>query len=301
MFFKLDYNEMYKIAKPTFSGHETFPCRTLWLKKGYDFVLNEGSFNSPDAVVLLGVGKNMVSAIRYWMRAFNILDTDDKLTEFAHNLLSDKGWDPYLEDEGSIWLLHYQLVKKGYATAYNLIFNELRKTKIEFSKENFVKYIIAKFEGGTGFKNTENTVGDDFNAVIKMYLSDQSSKEKEDIIGGIMTELNLINSIKREKKVVFIIEDTEKDNIPEEICYFALTENENYGQSVSLQTVATDYNSLGAIFAMNQTGIVNKLENLMSKYPDELVYKDDAGIKEIQFKTEKRSPFSILNDYYNAN
>jgi hypothetical protein len=39
----------------------------------------------------------------------------------------------------------------------------------------------------------------------------------------------------------------------------------------------------------------------MSKYPDELVYKDDAGIKEIQFKTEKRNPFSILNDYYNAN
>ena len=153
---------MYKIDKPTFSGHETFPCRTLWLKKGYDFVLNEGSFNSPDAVVTLGVGKNMVSSIRYWMRAFNILDTDDKLTEFAHSLLADAGWDPYLEDEGSIWLLHYQLVKKRYATAYNLIFNEFRKTKIEFSKENFVRYILSKFEGDIAFKNTENTVGDDF-------------------------------------------------------------------------------------------------------------------------------------------
>lgn len=25
-------------GKYTFSGHESFPCKTLWLKKGYDFV-----------------------------------------------------------------------------------------------------------------------------------------------------------------------------------------------------------------------------------------------------------------------
>lgn len=25
----------------TFSGHESFPCRSLWLKKGYDFVVQD--------------------------------------------------------------------------------------------------------------------------------------------------------------------------------------------------------------------------------------------------------------------
>jgi hypothetical protein len=57
--------------KLTFSGHESFQCRYLWLKKGYDFVKKGGSFNKEDAVVELGVGKNIVGAIRYWMGAFD--------------------------------------------------------------------------------------------------------------------------------------------------------------------------------------------------------------------------------------
>ena len=47
------------INKYTFSGHETFACKSLWLKKGYDFVKDGHSFNDEDAVVALGVGKNM--------------------------------------------------------------------------------------------------------------------------------------------------------------------------------------------------------------------------------------------------
>ena len=62
--------------KYTFSGHESFPCKSLWLKKGYDFVANKNDFNSPDAVITLGVGKNMVASIRFWLRAFGITDND---------------------------------------------------------------------------------------------------------------------------------------------------------------------------------------------------------------------------------
>lgn len=63
---------MDKVVKYTFSGHESFPCKTLWLKKGYDFVRAEKDFNAPEAVVDLGVGKNMVSAIRYWFKSFGL-------------------------------------------------------------------------------------------------------------------------------------------------------------------------------------------------------------------------------------
>ncbi len=282
--------------KPTFSGHDTFACRSLWLKKGYEFVKNNGSFNSPDAVVALGVGKNMVSSIRYWMRAFDMLDNEDNLTELAKNLLDDNGWDPYLEDEGSLWLLHYHLVKKAHATIYYLIFNELRRQKIEFSKENFVKFVENRFDN----KISQNTLNDDFVTFTKMYLNDKTSKDREDVIGGLLTELNLIKIIKRPKDDVFVIEDSEKRMIPDALCYYALAENKDYGQSISLQTIATEINSFGVIFGVNQTGIVNKFENLMNLYENELVYKDDAGVKEIQFKTQKRTPFSILNDYYDA-
>ena len=123
--------------KYIFSGHESFQCRQLWLKKGYDFVLNNKNFNDEDAVVHLGVGKNMVSSIRFWMKAFNVLTLDDKLTDFGKNLLDDNGYDPFLEDEASLWLLHYQLVKTGLASSYSILFNEFRREKIEFTKENY--------------------------------------------------------------------------------------------------------------------------------------------------------------------
>ena len=62
------------------TGHETFQCRNLWLKKGYDFIKSGKKFKDLDSVVFLGVGKNMVSSIRFWMRSFDIIDDNDELT-----------------------------------------------------------------------------------------------------------------------------------------------------------------------------------------------------------------------------
>jgi uncharacterized protein DUF4007 len=61
------------MAKYQFSGHESFTCRNLWLKKGYDFVNNQGSFTDERAVVDLGVGKNMVNSVRFWLKSFGIV------------------------------------------------------------------------------------------------------------------------------------------------------------------------------------------------------------------------------------
>ncbi|MBC8136407.1 MAG: DUF4007 family protein [Fibrella sp.] len=52
---------------PAFSGHQTFVFRYPWLKKGVDALTRDPAvFRSPDAIVRLGVGKNMVDAIRHW-------------------------------------------------------------------------------------------------------------------------------------------------------------------------------------------------------------------------------------------
>jgi len=78
-----------------FQGHDTFLCRTSWLKKGYDFIERGRGFTDADAVVQLGVGKNMVTAIRYWLRAFGLTDDADTLLPVAHELLGAHGLDPY--------------------------------------------------------------------------------------------------------------------------------------------------------------------------------------------------------------
>ncbi|HMQ46371.1 MAG TPA: DUF4007 family protein [Saprospiraceae bacterium] len=279
--------------RPVFSGHETFQCRHLWLKKGYDFVKAGKAFKEEDAVVELGVGKNMVSSIRYWMRAFDILGEEDNLTQFAHWLFSDTGKDPYLEDDASLWLLHYNLVRKGYATTYSLIFNEFRKERIEFNKDSFIKFVQNKFDSNISV----NTIGTDFDVFLKLYVGTESSKDNEDVVAGILPDLRLVRVIQRERQLtLYHIETSEKEDLPEEVLLYALLTDTNIGLSVSLDALEKDYNSVGSIFAINRTGLVQKIENLCNRY-DFLVYKDDAGIRELQFKNKPKA-YEILNDYY---
>ncbi|MBK8432858.1 MAG: DUF4007 family protein [Chloroflexi bacterium] len=61
--------------KPTFGGHETFPFRYGWLKRGMDATTKTPNIFSQDhALVELGVGKNMVRSIRHWCLAMNLME-----------------------------------------------------------------------------------------------------------------------------------------------------------------------------------------------------------------------------------
>ena len=71
-----------EVSNLKFSGHESFHCRPFWLKKGVDYIKSGQSFTDK-AGVDLGVGKNMVGSIRFWLKAFDIVDEKDNLTTLA--------------------------------------------------------------------------------------------------------------------------------------------------------------------------------------------------------------------------
>ena len=101
---------MYK-----FSGHETFPCRYTWLPKAF-LALDadpKAFADEEKAMVTLGVGKNMVRAIRFWAQAADIAEPTKgggyALTDFGRALLAHDGCDPFLEDIRTLWLIHWKL------------------------------------------------------------------------------------------------------------------------------------------------------------------------------------------------
>ena len=155
----------------TFSGHESFTCKTLWLKKGFDFINRDYNFNAPDAVVQLGVGKNMVASIRYWMRAFN-MTKNDELTPLATYLLdTEKGKDPFIEDLGTLWLLHFMLVSCEEATLYNWLFVRLQKERKIFDRQNVVSFVHRLMvEDGKQSIYNENTVKKDIGVLLQNYV-----------------------------------------------------------------------------------------------------------------------------------
>jgi len=285
------------LTKYTFSGHDSFQCRQLWLKKGFDYVQKGKSFNDEDAVVQLGVGKNMVSSIRFWLKAFNVIDNKDIPTEFGKRMFDDEiGYDPFLEDDGSLWLLHYQLVKNGYASIYYIIFNEFRKEKLFFNKETFVNYIKRIGESNSDLNFNENTVAKDFIVFTNLYKSDSENKDVEDSFSGILSELDILKTTGKGKEEQFFIDNNERDNLPETIVLFTIIDNPNYGSSISLNSLEFDINSPGSIFALNRSGLVNKISDIVSDYK-EITFTDHAGIKELQFKN-KLDGYTILDKYY---
>ena len=289
--------EKPKLNKFSFSGHDSFQCRQLWLKKGYDYVLEGKNFNDEDAVVQLGVGKNMVSSIRFWLKAFNIIDNKDIPTEFGKRLFDDEnGYDPFLEDEASLWLLHYQLVKNGFASIYSIIFNEFRKEKLFFNKESFVNFVKRIGESNPDLNFNENTVAKDFIVFANLYKNDPGSKDVEDSFSGILSEIELLKTTGKGKEEQFFIENAERDNLPEAVVLFTILDNSNYGNSISLNSLEFDLNSPGSVFALNRSGLMNKISEIVSEFKD-ITFTDQAGIKDLQFK-KKSDGYKILDAYY---
>lgn len=283
--------------KLQFSGHESFECRPLWLKKGYDLLVNGKTFND-EAVVDLGVGRNMVTSIKYWMRAYDLLDSKDQITDFANLMFNDEdGLDKYFEDEATIWLLHYQLVTKGFASIYSIAFNQLRKFRPEFTKEQAYQFIISKY----GNIN-ESTFSKDFDALTKTYITKGDSADEN--YEGLLVDLNLIREFKKEKKTYYSIVSEDRINLPPEILLYCILKQYDKS-SINFEELLGNDNSVGTIFALDKISLSQKLEELATRYHDQgIVYKDYAGVKELQFNKNHLSAENYLTIYYdqvNAN
>ena len=98
-----------------FSGHETFACRYAWLPKAYRAIAADASifYDEDAAMVELGIGKNMVRALRFWVDAMGIArptsERKHEITDLGHTVFGSNGCDPYLEDARTLWLLHWNL------------------------------------------------------------------------------------------------------------------------------------------------------------------------------------------------
>jgi len=286
-----------EIKKYTFSGHDSFQCRDLWLKKGFDFIKNGDNFSDIDAVVKLGVGKNMVSSIKFWLKAFNIIDLNDQLTDFSIRLFDDEnGYDPFLEDEASIWLLHYQLIKNRYASTYTILFNDFRKEKMFFSKKVFTNYIKRIWNNKISSNYNENTISRDFGVFTNLYKSNDQDKSLKDSYSGILSEIQMLKNNTNSDQDSYYIKNSERDNLHESIVLFAILDNDNYGDSISLNSLEFDIDSPGSIFALNRSGLLNKIGEIVMTNKS-ITFTDQAGLKELQFK-KKPNKFKVLDKYY---
>ena len=274
----------------TFSGHESFTCKTLWLKKGYDFINNDYDFNAPDAVIQLGVGKNMVASIRYWMRAFGMTQNDEVQPIASYLLDTDNGRDPFMEDLGTLWLLHFLLVCSNEATLYNWLFTRLQRERKEFDRQNvinFVHRLLVEEEKQNLFN--ENTVKKDVGTLLQNYVMPQKAKALDDY-SALLLDLDLIRT-EDGKTYTFNIEG--KRQVPWQIFLYAVLRLKGNDNTVSYDLLQ----EIGLSFCMNDMEVIEMCKIIEAHHIDDLRYSDTAGIRQLQFINPMTCE-EVLDEYY---
>ena len=287
------------MSKYLFSGHESFHCRNLWLKKGYEYAISDKDFGNEYAVIDLGVGKNMVNAIRYWLKAFDIIDENGSINQTTSYILDNKGSDPYIEDIGTQWFLHYQLVTKRKASIYSLFFNEFRKLKVEFSKEHLLNFVEAKCEK-RGEKHSLNTIDTDIGVLLKNYIRPKDRTKKKDIedrFTSLLIDLDLIRPMVN-RKDWYECRNEERPSLPNELFLYSILMHSKFGKekSISFNQLLNYEDAPGLIFALDADSMAKKINDLVKQY-DGITYKDDAGIRELQIDIDFK-PFDLIRSYY---
>lgn len=193
-----------------FRAHDTFFIRKGWLNKGMKYV-----HSKPDVFVakdenpmdVLGIGANMVKALRYWLQAVGLTEEPSSgkriqtFTALGQSVFTN---DRYIEELGTLYLLHYRLASnKTDATAWYYFFNEFNMS--EFSRDDFVEFLQRRIRMEDGDMAVAiRSLNDDFSCIINTYLPRYKTSPNrvapESNIDCPLGELGLIDVLSKEKK-----------------------------------------------------------------------------------------------------
>lgn len=276
----------------SFSGHESFQCKTLWLKKGYDYLQGGNNFADANAVAVLGVGKNMVSSIRYWLKAFGLTKTDLLQPIASYLFDSENGKDPFAEDITTLWILHFLLISTESASLYNLLFIDYQREKKEFSKADLLSFVKRKCSVPEQ-KNVynENTVNKDINVLVKNYVAPNDLKAIEDF-SALLLSLGML--IPKGSDTYAFKTNIANDIVPE-VILFALLRYKGVDRTVSFDVLQ----KIALIFGLSMLSLIEIIRSLETLFPNTLVFTDNSGIKNVQFLKDMNE-FEVLNHYYDS-
>lgn len=301
------FETYYDLAevKLSFSGHETFPFRYTWLPKGVQNVaLFPDLFLRDDAIVILGVGKNMVQSIRYWCESLDLIESPVRgkfiATELGTKLFGSEGWDPFMEHPATLWLLHWKLASKyEKGTTWFLAFT--RWGAPIFTKEQIGIWIMGLIEDNPSARVTQNSLNRDIDVFLRTYVqSRKKSKLLEDSFDCPLVELGLI--IESEPDIYEFTKGT-RASLPDEIFIYALHDywqnNSPDQNAVSFETIQYGPGSPGRVFGLSENATFERLDSV--PIWTGLSLDTTAGMRNV-FRASNviLNPIEILSRYYDS-
>jgi len=290
-----------------FGRHETFALRYSWLSKGFHALKRKPTvFDDDDSVVDLGVGRNMVSSIRYWLRACQLI-TPQKPDEpeMIGDLIFDPktGLDPYLEDEATIWLVHWLLAtNSSLATSTFWFFNKFHKP--EFTSEelqtalaDFVKEQVVEKR-----RPTAGTIKKDALLLPRMYSQSKGNSRVplEEALDSPLSLLGLVTQSAGDRAYQF--KPAARPGLPIGIFAFSVSQ---LMQQRGITTIPIEelmyskdnYAALGSVYRLTETDLITKLELMVNYIPGYYDIRETAGIHQL-YQIKVIEPLAYVEKHY---
>ncbi|MEG0073636.1 MAG: DUF4007 family protein [Clostridia bacterium] len=246
--------------KVRLKANESFVLREGWLKKGLDEVIrNPKIFSAKDAVIDLGIGSNMVKALKYYMKTMKLIkekkvkNSGYELTEMAELILK---YDPYIQEMETLWFLHINFIQDDVnAFVYNYIFTNYKAKK--FTKEDLQNKLEEYLEYNN-IKFSENSLKDDIASFIKTYTKTRVENPETDL-NCPLADLEIVKKIDR-NTIEKIIPNFTKLNVY--VVYYALITMLNEKNEIGIDEILYGKNSPGSILNLDK--------NLVNMYLEEM-------------------------------
>lgn len=276
-----------------FFGHQTFVARNGWLEKGVRLIrATPDGFLADDAVVRLGVGKNMVESIKYWCLQTGLIEEGYKpgtmrIAELGRFLFGDEEWqgvDPFLEDDASLWLLHHHICTAAPLSSWSMAFNHWNKP--EFTKDELASFIARRLSD-EGASISENTVKRDVDCFVRAHTGTGNGGEES--FDSPFLALRLLHATSSSGLFRFNI--GRKHDLPDAIVGFAILmfmmEETGGDLDVSLDRLLFDPRSPGQVFKLDKGTLVDAVLSLGERRNGQLSYSDTAGLDTVSYAGDR--------------
>ncbi len=302
-------------AQPMFARHETFHPRYGWFRKAYSMTAwDPHIFTREDAPVLIGVGKNMVRAIRFWGLAAKLIvenpDSPNKRspglvpTRIGHALFGESGWDRYMEDPGTLWLLHWLLLApRSRLPVWWIALNDFHA--VEFDIATLETAVTVGLEATGGWANPHlSSVKKDIRALLRTYAPAEHSRRSnlDDLLDCPLRELRMIEQSAIDGRYRFTLGP--KPTLPAEILTYAALDYVSRtgagGNTVPLTRLASEPGAPGHVFKMAETDLQAALEQTAAG-SDDIALAAPTGVIQLSWDADPAVvAIRVLSAYYGS-
>lgn len=285
-----------EIPQYRFSGHQTFPLRIAWLPKAIREISSghDPLTNIDEGIVSLGLGKNMVEALRCWIEAFQIASKNDSGWElsaigklvFSHS----EGLDPFLEDHASNWLLHWLISTNVQAPffAWECLFN--RWLTAEFSTTAVVEAFRKESEQNLR-SNSIVTLKQHWEVFLHSYRPPLGARG-EDHLDSALSVLGLIREAGERQnaagkwETLYAFDTGPKTAIPQQLFAFFIHDWWNRAfpseETAALRELVSGDHSPGRLLRMAESEILQRVSDLARTQSSVFQITESANLRQLR-------------------